>query len=105
MAGAFRRDEGESISIILVLSHDIYLCDQIVLAQQARDLKILGLVTAMENTYSFVVSVDELKSHPVLQDSLEQMLKQTIECGYFIQGYMRCNFGGTWQFYWSTMAT
>jgi hypothetical protein len=65
-------------------------------AQQARNDKILGLITAMEDTFSFVVSADELKSHPVLQDIMEEILKQTIECGYFIQVYMRRNFGGTW---------
>jgi hypothetical protein len=73
-------------------------------AQQARDGKILDLVRAMENTYSFVVSADELKNHPVLQDIIEQILKQTIECGYFIQGYTRRNFGGTWQVYRSMIA-
>jgi hypothetical protein len=65
-------------------------------AQQARDVKILDLVRAMESTYSFTVSADELKSQPVLQDIMEEILKQTIECGYFIQGYTRRNFGGTW---------
>jgi hypothetical protein len=73
-------------------------------AQQARDAKILDLIRAMENAYSFVVSADELKNHPVLQDIIEQILKQTIECGYFIQGYARRNFGGMWRVYWSTMA-
>ena len=96
MAGAFRRNEGES-RIILVVVPDIYLFDQMVQAQQARDQQILCLVMAMENTYSFVVSADKLKSHPVLQDITEQILKQTIECGYFIQEYTRHNFGGTWQ--------
>ena len=65
-------------------------------AQQARNVKILDLVTAMEDTFSFVVSADELKSHPALQDIMEEILKQTIECGYFIQVYTRRNFGGTW---------
>jgi len=51
----------------------------------------------MENTYSFVVSADDLKSHPVLQDIMEQILKQTIESGYFIQEYTHHNFGGTFQ--------
>ena len=64
-------------------------------AQQARDVKILDLIRAMENTYSFMISTDELKNHPVLQDIIEQILKQMIECGYFIQGYARRNFGGT----------
>ena len=64
-------------------------------AQQDRNDKILDLVRAMEKTYSFVVSADELKSQPVLQDIMEEILKQTIECGYFIQGYTRRSFGGT----------
>lgn len=65
-------------------------------AQQARDRQILDLVTLMENIYSFVVSADELKKIPVLQDIVEQILKQTIECGYFIQEYTRRNFKGMW---------
>jgi hypothetical protein len=65
-------------------------------AQQGRDQHILDLLTTMEDTYSFIVSVDELKKSPVLQDIVEQILKQTIECGYFIQEYARHNFGGVW---------
>ena len=67
--------------------------------QQVRDRKILELVASMENTYSFVIYADELKKYPVLQDVLEQILKQTIECGYFIQEYTRRNFGGKWWLY------
>jgi hypothetical protein len=63
-------------------------------SQQARDQKILELVASMANTYSFAISADELKKYPVLQDVLEQILKQTIQCGYFIQEYTRRNFGG-----------
>ena len=62
--------------------------------QQGRDRKILDLVATMEDTYLFVTSMDELKNSRVLQDIAEQILKQTIECGYFIQEYMRHNFGG-----------
>ena len=94
--GAFRRNEGESISIILVLFPDVYLCNQMV-HQQARDQQILDLVRTMESTYSFIVSAAELNSHPPLQDIVEQILKQTIECGYFIQEYTRRNFGSMWQ--------
>jgi hypothetical protein len=71
--------------------------DQMVQAQHARDLKILDLVRTMETTYSFVSSADELKDQPVLQDIVERILKQTIECGYFIQEYMRRSFPGTWR--------
>jgi hypothetical protein len=63
-------------------------------AQQDRDQKILDLVTKMEETYSFVGSADELKKNLVLQDIIEQILKQTIECGYFIQEYARRGFRG-----------
>jgi len=65
-------------------------------AQQVRDQKILDLVATIEDTYSFVAAVDELRENRVLQDVVEQILKQTIECGYFIQQYMRHNFGGVW---------
>jgi hypothetical protein len=73
-------------------------------AQQARDLKILDLIGTMDSTSSFVASADELKNHPVLQGLVEQILKQTIECGYFIQGYTRRGFRGSWKAYLSTMA-
>jgi len=71
-------------------------------AQQKRDQMILDLVKMMEDTYSFVDSMDELKRNRVLQDIVEQILKQTIECGYFIQEYMRHNFGGMWRFLLAT---
>ena len=60
-------------------------------AQQTQDSKVLGLVEAMKRTYS-IVKTDELKSHAVLQDIIVQILKQTIECGYFIEQYARHNF-------------
>jgi hypothetical protein len=68
-------------------------------AQQGRDQKVLALVTTMEDAYSFVVQADELKENSVLQDIVAQILKQTIECGYFIQDYTRHSFGGEWQVY------
>jgi hypothetical protein len=66
-------------------------------AQQVRDQRILNLVTTMEETYSFVVSADELKQEYDLQDIVKRILKQTIECGYFIQEYVRHNLGGLWR--------
>ena len=66
-------------------------------AQQVRDQKIHDLVTAMEETYSLTISANELKKDEKLQDVINQILRQTIECGYFIQEYTRRNFGGTWQ--------
>jgi hypothetical protein len=52
------------------------------------------LITTMGDTYSLVVSVDKLKDDLALQEIVEQILKQTIECGFFIQEYTRRNFGG-----------
>ncbi|KIM89872.1 hypothetical protein PILCRDRAFT_812653 [Piloderma croceum F 1598] len=66
---------------------------KMVQAQQARDQRILDLVVTMDTTYSFVVSADELKNQPVLQDIIKEILKQTIECGYFIREYTRRSFG------------
>ena len=65
-------------------------------AQQARNVKVIGLVGVMENVYSIVVSADDLRSQSVLHDTIAAILKQTIECGYFIEDYTRCSFGGTW---------
>ena len=72
-------------------------------AQQAQDSKVLALVKAMERTYSIVKSADELKNYTVLQDIMVQILKQTIECGHFIQQYIRRSFVGKLQFYWRMM--
>lgn len=63
-------------------------------AQQGRDQQLLDLVMAMDDAYSLAISANELKENDTLQDILKQILKQTIECGYFIQEYMRRNFGG-----------
>ena len=65
-------------------------------AQQVQDGNILDLVQTMEKTYSFVVSadLDELKHHTALQDIINQILRQTVECGYFVREYVRRNFGG-----------
>jgi hypothetical protein len=68
-------------------------------AQQHRDQRILDLVNMMEDTYSFVVSADELKNRSDLQEIVKRILKQTIECGYFIQQYAQHNFGGKRQLY------
>ena len=68
-------------------------------AQQAQDSKVLELVKAMERTYSIVESADELKNYPVLQEIIVQILKQTIECGHFIQQYMRRKFVSKFQLY------
>jgi hypothetical protein len=51
----------------------------------------------MEDAYSFVNMVEELKKNHVLQTIIEQIVKQTIECGFFIQEYGRRHFAGEWK--------
>ena len=94
VASAFCWIEGELTRLFWSFLHT-HLFGQMLEPQQAQNVKILNLVRAMTDTYSFVVSADELKSHPILQNIIEEMLKQTVECGYFIQGYARHDFGGT----------
>jgi hypothetical protein len=65
--------------------------------QQDRDEKISDLVRTMEETYSFVDMADKLRHNPILQDVVGQILKQTIECGWFIQTCAEHSFGGKWQ--------
>ena len=98
MASAFGWAQSKLDSIIFV-SFLRYrsLFEQMIQAQQVRDRKIFDLVTAMEETYSLAISVNELKNDERLQDIINQILRQTIECGYFIQEYTRRNFGGMWQ--------
>ena len=93
MECAFCGNEGD-LTRILSFSYTYDTFDQMAQTQRVQDAKILDLVKAMENTYSIVVSADELNSHPVLQDIMEEMLQQTIQCGYFIRDYMQRR--GTW---------
>ena len=72
-------------------------------AQQAQDSKVMRLVEAMERTYSIAKPTDELKKYAILQDIIVQILKQTIECGHFIQQYIRPNFVSKLQVYWRMM--
>lgn len=51
----------------------------------------------MADVYSFVTLVERLKDNENLQDTVEEILKQTIECGFFIQEYARRSFGGKQQ--------
>ncbi|KAF8239905.1 hypothetical protein L208DRAFT_1449630 [Tricholoma matsutake] len=66
---------------------------QLVKGQQDRDGQISDLITTMDDIYSFVTVADDLKKNKVLQDTVEQILKQTIECAFFIKEYAQRNFG------------
>ena len=48
----------------------------------------------MEELYSFVNEVDKLKKMPILEDTIQAILNQTIECAFFIRGYASHGFIG-----------
>lgn len=65
-------------------------------AQQERNDNIAGLIQTMQSTYS-IVGGSEVITDQRLQDVLSRILKQTIDCGFFIQEYIRQgSFLGTW---------
>lgn len=69
---------------------------QLVTAQQVRNNQIASLIQTINFTYSIVIGSEVLKDEH-LQDVLGRILKQTIECGYFIQNYKnRGKFLGVW---------
>ena len=67
--------------------------------QLDRDKKICDLVTVMKEVYSFV---DALATYPekieILEVTILAILKQTVECTFFIREY--CNQGFRGMFLW-----
>ncbi|KAF7972326.1 hypothetical protein HWV62_18430 [Athelia sp. TMB] len=61
---------------------------KLVKAQQERDNKIVALIQTIQSTYAIVIGSDIVKDER-LQDVLGRILKQTVECGFFIQDYAR----------------
>ncbi|KZP17415.1 hypothetical protein FIBSPDRAFT_934094 [Athelia psychrophila] len=61
---------------------------KLVKAQQDRDYKITALIETMKSTYSIIFG-SEILEDELLQDIVNVILKQTIECGFFIQEYTR----------------
>lgn len=72
--------------------------------QLERDNKVVDLVTTMESVYSFV---EVVRSYPdkleVLENIIESILNQTIECMIFIREYAGRGFSSTFQL--STFST
>ena len=90
------RPQGLWVSLFWEFPGSYTLPSQIIQAQRRRDETILDLIQTMEDTYAFVAWADKLKDNPVLQDIAEQILKQTIECGFFILEYTRRSSGRTY---------
>jgi hypothetical protein len=67
---------------------------QIPRAQIQRDDDVVKLITQMEELYSFVTAVDKLKQVPILENTLQAILNQSVECAFFLRGYISRTFGG-----------
>ncbi|KAF7968265.1 hypothetical protein HWV62_31107 [Athelia sp. TMB] len=61
---------------------------KLVKAQHDRDIKIAALIETMQSTYATVLGSEVVKDER-LQDVLDRILKQTVECGFFVQRYAR----------------
>ena len=63
--------------------------------QLNRDAKLVGLVKTMEDVYSFVEASNSFKQKvQLLEETIEKILKQTVECAIFIREYTGHGFGG-----------
>jgi hypothetical protein len=58
-------------------------------SQVDRDRQIEALVGTMRDFYAFMRGTEQMKKYESQRDILVVMVKQTEECGYFIQGYAR----------------
>ena len=68
---------------------------QAVKGQLDRDKNITSLVTLMKDVYLFVDTVKEFPDKVViLEDTIVKILKQTVECTFFIREYCAHGFGG-----------
>ncbi|KAF7964760.1 hypothetical protein HWV62_3252 [Athelia sp. TMB] len=61
---------------------------KLVKAQQERNNKIAGLILTMQSTYA-IVDGSKIVEDERLQDVLGRILKQTVDCAYFIKHYAR----------------
>ena len=64
--------------------------------QRMADDKLLDLFKSVNRAFSFAKSTEELESKvKTLEDVITEILKQTTECIFFVQDYVRHGFYGT----------
>jgi hypothetical protein len=61
---------------------------QVIKAQQDRDASVLDLINVLNAAYDFVNAAEPLKKIENRKKTLEQLLKETNECAYFIREYI-----------------
>ena len=66
--------------------------------QRIADDKLLDLFKSVNRAFSFAKDVEELENKvKTLEDVITEILKQTTECIFFVQDYVRRGFYGTFE--------
>ena len=69
--------------------------DKAVQDQKLTDNKLLNLFQSVNQTFAFAKDLQELRDKiKTLEDAISQILKQTTECAFFVQDYVRRGFYG-----------
>jgi hypothetical protein len=63
--------------------------DQTIIAQRDRDDSINDLAKTIGDTYAFVQEVEPLQKVKSHKPVIIALMKQTIDCGYFIRDYAK----------------
>ena len=76
------------ISFFPYRCHRLHRAIQVVRNQKITDEKLLLLVNAMDDTFSFLKNLDNLPAKmKKLEDVISRALQQTAECAFFIHDY------------------
>ena len=68
--------------------------------QEITDDKLLSLFESVKQTFSFAKNLQELRNKvQALENIITQILKQTTECGFFVQDYLQRGFYSTFDFF------
>ena len=68
--------------------------------QEITDDKLLSLFESVNQTFSFAKNLQELRNKvQALESIITQILKQTTECGFFVQDYVARGFYSTLDFF------
>ena len=66
--------------------------------QEIADNKLLSLFESVKQTFSFAKNLQELRDKvQTLENVITQILKQTTECGFFVQDYLQRGFYSTFE--------
>jgi hypothetical protein len=57
--------------------------------QAERDSKVNGLVGTMASLYDFLLDADPLEKIRSYEKTVEQLVRQTAECAYFVAEYSK----------------